>query len=71
VQSVPITAKVVSSNSVHGEVHSIQHYVISLSVTCDRSVVFKALIVMGNMFVNLFVRLASLFYCNRKFSNRS
>jgi len=31
----------------------------------------KALIVMGNMFVNLFVRLACLFYCNRKFSNRS
>ena len=28
VQSVPITTKVVSSNPVHGEVHSIQHYVI-------------------------------------------
>jgi len=28
VQSVPITTKVVSLNSVHGEVHSIQHYVI-------------------------------------------
>jgi hypothetical protein len=27
-QSVPITTKVVSLNSVHGEVHSIQHYVI-------------------------------------------
>ena len=27
-QSVPITAKVVSSNPVHGEVNSIQHYVI-------------------------------------------
>jgi len=27
VQSVPITTKVVSSNSVHGEVYSIQHYV--------------------------------------------
>ena len=27
-QSVPITTKVVSSNSVHGEVYSIQHYVI-------------------------------------------
>ena len=26
--SVPITAKVVSSNPVHGEVYSIQHYVI-------------------------------------------
>jgi hypothetical protein len=28
VQSVPITTKVVSSNPFHGEVHSIQHYVI-------------------------------------------
>jgi hypothetical protein len=28
VQSVPITTKVVSSNPVHGEVRSIQHYVI-------------------------------------------
>jgi len=28
VQSVPITTKVVSSNLVHGEVYSIQHYVI-------------------------------------------
>ena len=28
VQSVPITTKVVSSNSVHDEVHSIQHYMI-------------------------------------------
>jgi hypothetical protein len=28
VQSVPITTNVVSSNSVHGEVYSIQHYVI-------------------------------------------
>jgi gamma-glutamylcyclotransferase (GGCT)/AIG2-like uncharacterized protein YtfP len=28
VQSVPITTKVVSSNAVHGEVYSIQHYVI-------------------------------------------
>ena len=28
VQSVPITTKVVSSNPVHGEVCSIQHYVI-------------------------------------------
>ena len=27
-QSVPITAKVVSSNPVHGEVYWIQHYVI-------------------------------------------
>jgi hypothetical protein len=28
VQSVPITTKVVSLNSVHGEVYSIQHYVL-------------------------------------------
>ena len=28
VQSVPITTKVVSSNPVHGEMYSIQHYVI-------------------------------------------
>ena len=28
VQSVPITTHVVSSNPVHGEVYSIQHYVI-------------------------------------------
>ena len=27
-ESVPITTKVVSSNLVHGEVYSIQHYVI-------------------------------------------
>jgi hypothetical protein len=41
VQSVPITIDVVSSNPAHGEVYSIQHYVIKLSVTCDRSVVFS------------------------------
>ena len=28
VQSMPITTKVVSSNPVHGEVYSVQHYVI-------------------------------------------
>jgi hypothetical protein len=28
--SVPIITKVVSSNSVHGEVYSIQHYVIKI-----------------------------------------
>jgi hypothetical protein len=28
IQSVPITIKVISSNPVHGEVYSIQHYVI-------------------------------------------
>ena len=32
-QSVPITTKVVSSNPVHCEVYSIQHYVINLSAT--------------------------------------
>ena len=36
VQSVPITTKVVISNPAHGQMYSIQHYVISLSVTCDR-----------------------------------
>jgi len=38
---VPITSNVVSSNPVHGEMYSIQHYVIKLSVTCNRSVVFS------------------------------
>jgi hypothetical protein len=33
VQSVPITTKVVSSNPVHGEVRSIQHYVVSTTIT--------------------------------------
>jgi hypothetical protein len=28
VQSVPITTKVLSSNPVHGELYSIQHYVV-------------------------------------------
>ena len=37
-QSLPITTKVVSSNPVHGGLHSIQHYVIKFSVTCDMSV---------------------------------
>jgi hypothetical protein len=41
-QSVPITTKVVIANPVHGEVYSMQLYVIeSLSVTCDRVVVFS------------------------------
>ena len=31
VQSVPITTKVVSSNHAHGEVYSIQHYVIKFA----------------------------------------
>jgi hypothetical protein len=39
--SVHITTKDVSSNPVHGEVYSIQHHVKSLSVTCDRYVVFS------------------------------
>ena len=30
VQSVPITTEVVSSNSIHGEIYSIQHYAIKL-----------------------------------------
>ena len=38
-QSVPITTKVVSSNPAHGEVYSIQHYVIKfvsdLQQVCD------------------------------------
>jgi hypothetical protein len=42
VQSVPITTYVVSLNPAHGEVYSIQHYVIKLrSLTCDRSVVLS------------------------------
>ena len=39
VQSVPITTTVVSSNPVHGEVYSIQHYV--KKFVSDRSVVFS------------------------------
>jgi hypothetical protein len=38
-QSVSITTDVVSSNLDHGEVYNIMGY--SLSVTCDRSVVFS------------------------------
>ena len=41
VQSVPITIKVASSNPAHGELYSIQRYVIKFSATCDRSVVFS------------------------------
>ena len=33
-QSVPITIKVVCSNPVHGEVYSIQHYVIKFVSSC-------------------------------------
>jgi hypothetical protein len=32
VQSVPITTRVMSSNPVHGEVYSIQHYVIKFDI---------------------------------------
>jgi hypothetical protein len=32
VQSVPITTKVVSSNPAHGEVYSMQHYVIKFVI---------------------------------------
>ena len=35
-----ITTKVVNSNPTHGKVYSVQFYVINLSVTCSRSVVF-------------------------------
>jgi len=39
VQSVPITTNIVSSNPVHGEVYSIQHYVIKFVIVlwqvCD------------------------------------
>ena len=35
VQSVPITAKVLSSNPVHGETYSIQHYVILVKFVND------------------------------------
>ena len=42
IQSVSITTKVACSNSAHGDVYSIQQYVIiCLSVTCCRSVVFS------------------------------
>jgi hypothetical protein len=34
IQSVPITIKVVSSNPAHGEVYSIQHYVIKFVGDC-------------------------------------
>ena len=40
-QTVPIATKVVSSNPIHGKMYSIKHYVINLSVTCGRSVVFS------------------------------
>ena len=36
-----ISSNVVSLNPAHGEVYSIQHYVINLAVTCGRSLVFS------------------------------
>jgi hypothetical protein len=41
VQSVSISTKVVRSNPVHGEVYSIQHYVIKIVNDLRRSVVFS------------------------------
>jgi hypothetical protein len=40
---LPISTNVVSLNTAHayGKLYSIQHYVINLSVTCDRVVVFS------------------------------
>jgi hypothetical protein len=38
---MPITSKIVSYNPAHGEMYSIQHIVINLSATCNRSVVFS------------------------------
>jgi hypothetical protein len=38
---VPIATNVNSSNPVHGEVYSIQHYVIKFVSDCGRSVVFS------------------------------
>ena len=40
-QSVSFTSKIMSSNPAHAEVYSIQHYMINLSVTCCRSIVFS------------------------------
>jgi hypothetical protein len=46
-QSVPITTNVASLNPAHGEVYSI-HYVISLSVTYCRSVIFFHVLVFSS-----------------------
>jgi hypothetical protein len=40
-ESMPITTKVVSLNPAYGEVYLLQCYVIKLSVTCGRAVVFS------------------------------
>jgi hypothetical protein len=38
VQSVPTTAKVVSSNPVHGEVYSLQHYYLTIWVISEENI---------------------------------
>jgi hypothetical protein len=40
-QSVPITTNILSLNPAHVEVYSVQHFVINLSVTCGKCVVFS------------------------------
>jgi len=40
-ESMPITTKVVNLNPAYGEVYLLQRYVIKLSVTCGRTVVFS------------------------------
>jgi hypothetical protein len=51
VQSVPITTNVVSSNPVHGEVYSIQHYVIKF-VSMSSSKGFRFRFMMFNTTFN-------------------
>ena len=48
VQSVPITTNVVSSNSVHGEVYSIYHYVIKYVTVNDCCQLNKMMILVLN-----------------------
>jgi hypothetical protein len=66
VQSVPITAKVVSSSPAHGEMYSIQHYVIKFVSDLRQAVVFSGyfrqlgsvfliFLVFGIVFFDLFV----------------
>jgi hypothetical protein len=49
VQSVPITTKVVSSNTAHGEVHSIQHHVIKFDrdilIICLSNIVTERIVI--------------------------
>jgi hypothetical protein len=47
-QSMPITTKVVSSNYVHGDSYSIQHYVIKFVSDLCRSVIFSGYSVFYN-----------------------